>query len=52
MTKVWVGIKECGCLVAISFDSGWIHPDYDIDKMDLGEARAKLKVCECEDNKE
>ena len=48
MTEVWVGIKDCGCLVAISLDSEWIHPDYKIHRMDLEEAKGKLKRCKCE----
>ena len=47
MTEVWVGIKWCECLVCISFDRDWIDKDYTIHRMDLEEARAKLKVCKC-----
>lgn len=47
MTEVWVGIKECGCLVAISFERDWLDKDYNIHRMDLEEARDKLKVCKC-----
>lgn len=47
MNEVWVGIKDCGCLVAISFDREWLDKDYLVHRMDLEEAREKLKVCKC-----
>jgi len=50
MTEVWVGIKDCGCLTVVSFDRDWIEEGYLIHKihrMDLEEAREKLKPCEC-----
>ena len=45
MTEVWVGILDCGCLVAISFDRDWIDKRYLIHRMDLEEARNKLTIC-------
>ena len=47
--EVYVGIKKCGCLVAISDEKEWLEGDYDISKMDLEEARNKLKKCKCEE---
>ncbi len=48
MTEVWVGILHCGCLVAVSFDRDWLDGDYLVHRMDLEEAREKLKVCNCD----
>ena len=45
MIEVWVGVKDCGCLVAISFDRDWLDESYLIHRMDLEEARKKLIVC-------
>ncbi len=47
MTEVWVGLKDCGCLVVISFDRDWIEEDYLVHRMNIEEAKIKLKRCEC-----
>lgn len=47
MTDVYVGIRECGCLVAISDDKDWLEGDFKIEKMELEEARERLKYCHC-----